>query len=156
MAERIAPGVFVCCSVDLVRAGARVRADGGHGHQRVPGPVTGAYMERVGRRVAGAGSAHAVQVMQCGGGVVPAAEAARRGLPLDSGRWRVLASQYLGGVLGCKHVIATDIARDVVRRGARSRRRPVASYQSVVNQYDTSCRARHPLDRQRRRQHHLG
>jgi N-methylhydantoinase A len=76
--------------------------------------------------------------MQCGGGVVPAAEAARRAfLTLDSGPVAgVLASQYLGGVLGCKHVIATDMGGTSFDVGLVHDGRPVASYQSVVNQYE--------------------
>ena len=76
--------------------------------------------------------------MQCGGGVVPAAEAARRAfLTLDSGPVAgVLASQYLGGVLGQKHVIATDMGGTSFDVGLVHDGRPVASYQSVVNQYE--------------------
>ncbi|HYB43928.1 MAG TPA: hydantoinase/oxoprolinase family protein, partial [Candidatus Methylomirabilis sp.] len=102
------------------------------------GPVTGAYMDRVGRRVAGAGLATPVQVMQCGGGVVPASEAARRALlTLDSGPVAgVLASQYLGAVLGQKNVVATDMGGTSFDVGLVHDGRPVASYQSVVNQYE--------------------
>ena len=126
----------------LGRPGAalgRVRADGGHRDQRVPRPghrrLHGA--RRQPRRPARA-SRTPVQVMQCGGGVVPAAEAARRAfLTLDSGPVAgVLASQYLGGVLGQKHVIATDMGGTSFDVGLVHDGRPVASYQSVVNQYE--------------------
>jgi N-methylhydantoinase A len=138
MAERIAPGVFVCCSVDLVPRWGEYERTAATVINAYLGPVTGAYMERVGRRVAGAGLRTPVQVMQCGGGVVPAAEAARRAfLTLDSGPVAgVLASQYLGGVLGCKHVIATDMGGTSFDVGLVHDGRPVASYQSVVNQYE--------------------
>jgi N-methylhydantoinase A len=138
MAERLAPGVFVCCSVDLVPRWGEYERTAATVINAYLGPVTGAYMERVGRRVAGAGLATPVQVMQCGGGVVPAAEAARRAfLTLDSGPVAgVLASQYLGGVLGHKHVIATDMGGTSFDVGLVHDGRPVASYQSVVNQYE--------------------
>ena len=138
MAERIAPGLFVCCSVDLVPRWGEYERTAATVINAYLGPVTGAYMERVGRRVAGAGLRTPVQVMQCGGGVVPAAEAARRAfLTLDSGPVAgVLASQYLGGVLGCKHVIATDMGGTSFDVGLVHDGRPVASYQSVVNQYE--------------------
>ena len=138
MAERIAPGVFVCCSVDLVPRWGEYERTAATVINAYLGPVTGAYMERVGRRVAGAGLRTPVQVMQCGGGVVPAAEAARRAfLTLDSGPVAgVLASQYLGGVLGQKHVIATDMGGTSFDVGLVHDGRPVASYQSVVNQYE--------------------
>ena len=95
-------------------------------------------MDRVGRRVQAAGLATPVQVMQCGGGVVPAAQAARKAfLTLDSGPVAgVLASQYLGQLLGQKHVIATDMGGTSFDVGLVYDGAPVASYQSVVNQYE--------------------
>src|SRR5262249_59861503 len=92
----------------------------------------------VGGRVGGAGLATPVQVMQCGGGVVPANLAAQRAfLTLDSGPVAgVLASQYLGSVLGQKNVIATDMGGTSFDVGLVHEGHPVASYQSVVNQYE--------------------
>src|SRR5262249_29008223 len=92
----------------------------------------------VGGRVGGAGLATPVQVMQCGGGVVPASLAVQRAfLTLDSGPVAgVLASQYLGAVLGQKNVIATDMGGTSFDVGLVHEGRPVASYQSVVNQYE--------------------
>src|SRR5262249_8884807 len=80
MAARIAPGVFVCCSVDLVPRWGEYERTAATVINAYLGPVTGAYMDTVGRRVAGVGLATPVQVMQCGGGVVPAPLAARRAL----------------------------------------------------------------------------
>src|SRR5215510_5020975 len=76
--------------------------------------------------------------MQCGGGVIPAAESARRAfLTLDSGPVAgVLASQYLGAILGQKNVIATDMGGTSFDVGLVWDGEPVASYQSVVNQYE--------------------
>jgi N-methylhydantoinase A len=138
LAERIAPDLFVCCSVDLVPRWGEYERTAATVINAYLGPVTGAYMDRVGRRVAGAGLATPVQVMQCGGGVVPAALAARRAfLTLDSGPVAgVLASQYLGAVLGQKNVIATDMGGTSFDVGLIHEGRPVASYQSVVNQYE--------------------
>ena len=138
MAERIAPGVFVCCSVDLVPRWGEYERTAATVINAYLGPVTGAYMEKVGSRVGGAGLATPVQVMQCGGGVVPARLAAQRAfLTLDSGPVAgVLASQYLGTVLGQKNVIATDMGGTSFDVGLVHEGRPVASYQSVVNQYE--------------------
>src|SRR5215471_8548768 len=138
LVERLAPGVFVCCSVDLVPRWGEYERTAATVINAYLGPVTGAYMERVGHRVGGAGLATSVQVMQCGGGVVPADEAARRAfLTLDSGPVAgVLASQYLGAVLGQKNVIATDMGGTSFDVGLVHDGQPVASYQSVVNQYE--------------------
>ena len=138
MVERLAPGVFVCCSVDLVPRWGEYERTAATVINAYLGPVTAAYMDRVGRRVQGAGLATPVQVMQCGGGVVPAAQAARKAfLTLDSGPVAgVLASQYLGQILGQKHVIATDMGGTSFDVGLVYDGAPVASYQSVVNQYE--------------------
>jgi N-methylhydantoinase A len=79
-----------------------------------------------------------LQIMQCGGGVMPAAEAAERAfLTLDSGPVAgVLASQYLGSVIGHKHIIATDMGGTSFDVGLIWDGVPVASYQSVVQQYE--------------------
>jgi N-methylhydantoinase A len=138
MTERIAPDVFVCCSADLVPRWGEYERTAATVINAYLGPVTGAYMDRVGRRVRAAGLRTPVQVMQCGGGVVPSAQAAARAfLTLDSGPVAgVLASQYLGNVLGQKNVIATDMGGTSFDVGLVSDGVPVASYQSVVNQYE--------------------
>ncbi len=138
MVEELAPGVFVCCSVDLVPRWGEYERTAATVINAYLGPVTASYMDRVGRRVGGAGLATPVQVMQCGGGVVPAGEAARKPLlTLDSGPVAgVLASQFLGEVLGQKNVIATDMGGTSFDVGLVHGGAPVASYQSVVNQYE--------------------
>ena len=138
MAEKLAPGVFVCCSVDLVPRWGEYERTAATVINAYLGPVTAAYMERVGRRVGAAGLATPVQVMQCGGGVVPATQAARKSfLTLDSGPVAgVLASQFLGDALGHKHVIATDMGGTSFDVGLVYDGSPVASYQSVVHQYE--------------------
>jgi N-methylhydantoinase A len=138
MVEQLAPGVFVCCSVDLVPRWGEYERTAATVINAYLGPVTASYMKRVGRRVGAAGLATPVQVMQCGGGVVPASEAARKSfLTLDSGPVAgVLASQFLGEVLGQKNVIATDMGGTSFDVGLVHAGAPVASYQSVVNQYE--------------------
>ncbi len=138
MVEHLAPGMFVTCSVDLVPRWGEYERTAATVINAYLGPVTAAYMDRVGRRIQSTGLATPVQVMQCGGGVVPAAQAARKAfLTLDSGPVAgVLASQYLGQILGQKHVIATDMGGTSFDVGLVYDGTPVASYQSVVNQYE--------------------
>ncbi len=138
MVEALAPGLFVCCSVDLVPRWGEYERTAATVINAYLGPVVARYMERVGTRVGAAGLRTPVQVMQCGGGVVPAAEAARKAfLTLDSGPVAgVLASQYLGGVLGQKNVIATDMGGTSFDVGLVWDGAPVSSYQSVVHQYE--------------------
>src|SRR5215470_12626304 len=102
------------------------------------GPVMSRYLGRLESRAQTAGLRYPLQVMQCGGGVIPAAESARRAfLTLDSGPVAgVLASQYLGGIIGHKHIIATDMGGTSFDVGLVWDGEPVASYQSVVHQYE--------------------
>jgi N-methylhydantoinase A len=69
---------------------------------------------------------------------VPSPQAAARAfLTLDSGPVAgVLASQFLGSVIGQKHVIATDMGGTSFDVGLVHEGAPVASYQSVVYQYE--------------------
>jgi len=102
------------------------------------GPVMSSYVEQLERSVQEGGYRKPLLLMQCGGGVVPASEAARRAfLTLDSGPVAgVLASQYLGNLLGLKHIIATDMGGTSFDVGLIHDGVPVASYQSVVQQYE--------------------
>jgi len=76
--------------------------------------------------------------MQCGGGVIqrPSPRGARSSRS-DSGPVAgVLASQYLGGIIGAKHLIATDMGGTSFDVGLVWDGEPIASYQSVVHQYE--------------------
>jgi N-methylhydantoinase A len=138
MVERRAPGVFVCCSADLIPRWGEYERTVATVLNAYLGPVMSRYLGRLESRAQAAGLRYPLQVMQCGGGVIPAAESARRAfLTLDSGPVAgVLASQYLGGIIGHKHVIATDMGGTSFDVGLVWDGEPVASYQSVVHQYE--------------------
>ncbi|MBI2206235.1 MAG: hydantoinase/oxoprolinase family protein [Candidatus Rokubacteria bacterium] len=136
--ERTAPNVFVCCSADLIPRWGEYERTVATVLNAYLGPVMSRYLGRLESRAHSAGFRYPLQVMQCGGGVIPAAESARRAfLTLDSGPVAgVLASQYLGGVIGAKHIIATDMGGTSFDVGLVWDGAPVASYQSVVHQYE--------------------
>jgi N-methylhydantoinase A len=138
MAERLAPGVFVCCSADLIPRWGEYERTVATVLNAYLGPVMSHYLGRLESRAQTAGLRYPLQVMQCGGGVIPAAESARRAfLTLDSGPVAgVLASQYLGQIIGHKHIIATDMGGTSFDVGLVRDGEPVASYQSVVHQYE--------------------
>jgi N-methylhydantoinase A len=138
MVERRAPHVFVCCSADLIPRWGEYERTVATVLNAYLGPVMSRYLGRLESRAQASGLAYPLQVMQCGGGVIPAAESARRAfLTLDSGPVAgVLASQYLGGIIGHKHVIATDMGGTSFDVGLVWDGEPVASYQSVVHQYE--------------------
>src|SRR5262245_38787527 len=138
MVERLAPGVFVCCSADLIPRWGEYERTVATVLNAYLGPVMSRYLGRLETRAQESGLRYPLQVMQCGGGVIPAGEAARRAfLTLDSGPVAgVLASQYLGGIIGHKHIIATDMGGTSFDVGLVWDGEPVASYQSVVHQYE--------------------
>jgi len=138
MVERLAPDVFVCCSADLIPRWGEYERTVATVLNAYLGPVMSRYLGRLESRAQTAGLRYPLQVMQCGGGVIPAAESARRAfLTLDSGPVAgVLASQYLGGIIGHKHIIATDMGGTSFDVGLVWDGEPVASYQSVVHQYE--------------------
>ena len=138
MVERLAPDVFVCCSADLIPRWGEYERTVATVINAYLGPVMSRYLGRLETRAQAAGLRYPLQVMQCGGGVIPADEAARRAfLTLDSGPVAgVLASQYLGDIIGHKHIIATDMGGTSFDVGLVWDGAPVASYQSVVHQYE--------------------
>jgi N-methylhydantoinase A len=138
LAERIAPNVFVCCSADLIPRWGEYERTVATVLNAYLGPVMSRYLGRLESRAQSAGLRYPLQVMQCGGGVIPAAESARRAfLTLDSGPVAgVLASQYLGAIIGHKHIIATDMGGTSFDVGLVWDGEPVAAYQSVVHQYE--------------------
>ena len=138
MVERLAPGVFVCCSADLIPRWGEYERTVATVLNAYLGPVMSRYLGRLESRAQQRGLRYPLQVMQCGGGVIPAAESARRAfLTLDSGPVAgVLASQYLGGIIGTKHLISTDMGGTSFDVGLVWDGEPVASYQSVVHQYE--------------------
>src|SRR5438552_2536054 len=138
MVERLAPDVFVCCSADLIPRWGEYERTVATVLNAYLGPVMSRYLGRLQTRAHEAGLRYPLQVMQCGGGVIPGAEAARRAfLTLDSGPVAgVLASQYPGAIIGHKHIIATDMGGTSFDVGLVWDGEPVASYQSVVHQYE--------------------
>ena len=138
LVERLAPDVFVCCSADLIPRWGEYERTVATVLNAYLGPVMSRYLGRLESRAQTAGLRYPLQVMQCGGGVIPAAESARRAfLTLDSGPVAgVLASQYLGAIIGAKHLIATDMGGTSFDVGLVWDGEPIASYQSVVQQYE--------------------
>src|SRR5258705_394014 len=135
---RLALDVFVCCSADRIPRWGEYERTVATVLNACLGPVMSRYLGRLESRAQSGGLRSPLQVMQCGGGVIPADESARRAfLTLDSGPVAgVLASQYLGSIIGHKHIIATDMGGTSFDVGLVWDGEPVASYQSVVHQYE--------------------
>lgn len=138
MVRRIAPGTFVTCSTDLVPRWGEYERTAAVAINSYIGPTISSYMQNLEGKVKELGYDRPLLVMQCGGGVIPASEAARKAfLTLDSGPVAgILGSQYLGNLLGYPNIIATDMGGTSFDVGLVYEGVPVANYQSVVNQYE--------------------
>src|SRR2546428_12821030 len=77
MVEQLAPQVFVCCSADLIPRWGEYERTVATVLNAYLGPVMSRYLGRLESRAQTSGLRFPLQVMQCGGGVIPAAEAAR-------------------------------------------------------------------------------
>jgi N-methylhydantoinase A len=75
------------------------------------GPMMGRYLTALDRKLRAQGLRNPFFIMQSAGGILPAQEAAAKGVnTLSSGPvGGVIASQLLGGLLGHRNVIATDV-----------------------------------------------
>jgi len=138
LVRRIAPAVFVSCSADLVPRWGEYERTAAVAINCYIGPTTSAYIQNLEGKLQELGYTRPLLVTQCGGGVLPAAEAVRKAfLTLDSGPVAgILASQYLGELLGYPNIIATDMGGTSFDVGLVYGKVPVASYQSIVNQYE--------------------
>src|SRR6266852_8608894 len=73
MVERLAPGIFVCCSAELIPRWGEYERTVATVINAYLGPVMSRYLGRLETRAQRAGLHFPLQVMQCGGGVIPAA-----------------------------------------------------------------------------------
>src|SRR5207244_12279578 len=73
MVEQLAPNVFVCCSADLIPRWGEYERTVATVLNAYLGPVMSRYLGRLESRAQTSGLRFPLQVMQCGGGVIPAA-----------------------------------------------------------------------------------
>src|SRR5262249_32649189 len=98
------------------------------------GPVMSAYLDRLAERLAGMGVLAPVHVMECGGGVMPAAMAAARAVyTIESGPAAgVVAAPHGGARQGLGDVIAFDMGGTTAKAGVIRGGEPDIPYQFHV------------------------
>ena len=138
MIERIAPGVFVTTSVDLVPKWGEYERTAAVALNAYIGPLVTGYLAGVAGDVKGLGYHHPLQITQCGGGTISVSRA--MGAPLltlDSGPVAgVMGSAYAGGLMGYPNVITTDMGGTSFDVGVIHNGTPGFSYRSLVHQYE--------------------
>src|SRR5512138_1129467 len=138
MVQRLAPGLFVTCSVDIAPKWGEYERVTATALNAYLGPVMGSYLQRLDSSLKELGYAHGLQITQCGGGTVPVERAGEAPLlTLDSGPVSgVTASMFLGAAMGEKNVITTDMGGTSFDVSIIYEGKPAYSFISNTDQYE--------------------
>jgi N-methylhydantoinase A len=138
MVRRIAPGVFVTCSSDLVPKWGEYERVTAVALNAYIGPLTAGYLGNLDRKLKEAGYRNGLQITQCGGGTISVERAMEAPLlTLDSGPVSgVTGSKYLGDLVGYGNIITTDMGGTSFDVGIIADGKPAYSFISNVNQYE--------------------
>jgi len=136
--HELAPEMFVTCSSELVPKLGEYERTVATVMNSYVGPMTSSYIESIEGNVKQAGLTGPFLLMQCNGGLTPAAEAKQAPLLLfQSGPvGGVVGSQFLGREMGYDNIIATDMGGTTFDVGIVYGGVPVSSASSVVGQYE--------------------
>lgn len=138
LVNEIAPDMFVTCSVDLVPKWGEYERTTAVALNAHMGPTVSDYLAGVDDLLTGLGYRNALQITQCAGGTVSVRQAqASPLLTLDSGPVAgTTGSAYLGSLMDRPNIITTDMGGTSFDVGLIRDGEPVASYVSLVNQYE--------------------
>lgn len=132
------PGIFVCCSSELVPKWGEYERTTAVALNGYIGPVTSGYLSRLSNQLIDLGYKNPLQITQCAGGTISVNHAMKAPLlTLDSGPVAgVTGSVYLGQTMGIKNIITTDMGGTSFDVGIIVDGKPVNSFVSTVNQYE--------------------
>jgi N-methylhydantoinase A len=138
MVQRIAPGIFVTCSVDLVPKWGEYERTTAAAINAYIGPLTSSYLRTLDGKLTALGNRYPLQITQCGGGTISVEKAMDSPLlTLNSGPVSgVTGSLYLGQVMNCPNIITTDMGGTSFDVGIIHEGKPAYSFVSNVNQYE--------------------
>ena len=138
MVQRIAPEVFVTCSVDIAPKWGEYERVTATALNAYLGPVMSGYLARLDRTLTDLGYRHGLQIAQCGGGTVPVERAGEAPLlTLDSGPVAgVTASSFLGAAMGEKNIITTDMGGTSFDVSIIHGGKPAYAFISNTDQYE--------------------
>ena len=138
LVRRIAPDVFVTCSVDIAPKWGEYERVTATALNAYLGPVMSGYLKKINESVVKLGYRHGLQITQCGGGTVPVERAGEAPLlTLDSGPVSgVTASMFLGAAMGEKNVITTDMGGTSFDVSIIHAGKPAYSFVSNTDQYE--------------------
>jgi len=138
MVKRIAPKVFVTCSVEIAPKWGEYERVTATALNAYLGPVMTGYLGSLDRSLRQLGYGHGLQITQCGGGTVPVERAGEAPLlTLDSGPVSgVTASLFLGAAMGEPNVITTDMGGTSFDVAIIHDGKPAYSFISNTDQYE--------------------
>lgn len=138
LVEKIAPQVFVTCSVDIAPKWGEYERVTATALNAYLGPVMSGYLDRLNSSLKNLGYRHGLQITQCGGGTVPVERAGEAPLlTLDSGPVSgVTASLFLGAAMGEKNIITTDMGGTSFDVAIIYEGKPAYSFISNTDQYE--------------------
>jgi N-methylhydantoinase A len=138
LVQSIAPELFVTTSFDIAPKWGEYERVTATALNAYLGPIMGGYLQRLDGSLRELGYAHGLQITQCGGGTVPVARAGEAPLlTLDSGPVSgVTASMFLGGAMGAKHIITTDMGGTSFDVSIIYDGKPAYSFISNTDQYE--------------------
>jgi len=138
LVERLAPEVFVTCSVDIAPKWGEYERVTATALNAYLGPVMTGYLQRLDASLQKLGYSHGLQIAQCGGGTVPVERAGEAPLlTLDSGPVSgVTASMFLGAAMGERNIITTDMGGTSFDVSIIYGGKPAYSFISNTDQYE--------------------
>ena len=133
-----APELFVTCSSELVPLLGEYERTVATVMNSYVGPVTSLYVDRIAQRAGDEGLKAPFLLMQCNGGLTSATSAKRSPLLLlQSGPCGgVMGAAYLGGLLGHRNIIATDMGGTTFDVGLVHAGMPLRTATTIVHQYE--------------------
>ena len=133
-----APDLFVTCSAELVPLLGEYERTVATVMNSYVGPVTSQYVDRIARRAGDEGLKAPFLLMQCNGGLTSATSAKRSPLLLlQSGPCGgVMGAAYLGGLLGHRNIIASDMGGTTFDVGLVHEGLPLRTSTTIVHQYE--------------------
>jgi N-methylhydantoinase A len=138
MVRRIAPGMFVSCSIDIAPKWGEYERTTATVLNAYIGPVMSRYLSNLDRELKAHGYRQPLQITQCGGGSISVDRAMESPLlTLDSGPVSgVTGSVYFGQLMGVPDIITTDMGGTSFDVGIIADGQPEYSFVSNVIQYE--------------------
>ena len=138
MVRRIAPGLFVSCSIDIAPKWGEYERTTATVLNAYIGPVMSRYLSNLDGELKRRGYRHPLQITQCGGGSISVDRAMDSPLlTLDSGPVSgVTGSVFFGKLMGVPNIITTDMGGTPFDVGIIADGQPEYSFVSNVIQYE--------------------